>query len=54
MGRKKTWDVIIAREVMVTMRDGVNLAADLYFPAADGHPFPVEAGTDAAQYCPQI
>ena len=38
MNRKKTWDVIIARDVMVPMRDGVNLVADLYFPAEDGRP----------------
>jgi putative CocE/NonD family hydrolase len=38
MSRKKTWDVIVVRDVMVPMRDGVNLVADLYFPAADGRP----------------
>ena len=38
MSRKKTWDVIIERDVTVPMRDGVNLVADLYFPAADGRP----------------
>ena len=35
---KKTWDVIVVRDVMVPMRDSVNLVADLYFPAADGRP----------------
>ena len=38
MSRKKTWDVIVVRDVMVPMRDGVNLVADLYFPAAEGRP----------------
>ena len=38
MSRKKTWDVIVERDVTVPMRDGVNLVADLYFPAADGRP----------------
>ena len=38
MSRKKTWDVIVVRDVMVPMRDGVNLVADLYFPAAAGRP----------------
>ena len=38
MSRKKTWDVIVERDVTVPMRDGVDLVADLYFPAADGRP----------------
>ena len=38
MSHKKAWDVIIERDVTVPMRDDVNLAADLYFPAADGRP----------------
>ncbi len=28
-----TWDVMVARQVMVPMRDGVRLATDIYFPA---------------------
>ena len=30
------YDVIVAKDVMVPMRDGVELATDLYFPARDG------------------
>ena len=33
-------DVVIERDVMVEMRDGVRLATDLYFPARDGQPVP--------------
>ncbi|MDP6063952.1 MAG: CocE/NonD family hydrolase [SAR202 cluster bacterium] len=29
-------DVVIAKDVMVPMRDGVGLAADIYWPAIDG------------------
>ncbi|MCY3764802.1 MAG: CocE/NonD family hydrolase [Gemmatimonadetes bacterium] len=32
MGEPHTADVIVARDVMVPMRDGVRLATDLYFP----------------------
>ena len=32
MGESHTGDVIVARDVMVPMRDGVRLATDLYFP----------------------
>lgn len=38
MTKKKVWDVIVARDIMVPMRDGVNLVADFYFPATDGRP----------------
>jgi uncharacterized protein len=31
-----TYDVIVAKNVMVAMRDGVKLATDIYFPARDG------------------
>ena len=34
------YDVVIERDVMVEMRDGVRLATDLYFPARDGQPVP--------------
>jgi putative CocE/NonD family hydrolase len=30
------WDAMVARQVMVPMRDGVRLATDLYFPARGG------------------
>jgi len=30
------WDVVVVRDVMVPMRDGVLLAADLYIPAKNG------------------
>ena len=33
---KPRYGVLIAKDVMVPMRDGVRLAADLYFPAIDG------------------
>lgn len=32
----KQYDVIVEREIMVPMRDGVRLATDLYLPARDG------------------
>ena len=32
------YDVSIARDVMVAMRDGVRLATDIYFPARNGEP----------------
>ena len=32
------YDVSIARDVMVAMRDGVRLATDIYFPARNGDP----------------
>jgi len=39
------YDAIVARNVMVPMRDGVKLATDMYYPARDGTPvrgkFPV-------------
>ena len=34
------YDVVLERDVMVEMRDGVRLATDLYFPARDGQPVP--------------
>ena len=34
----KTYDVVVQRDVMVTMRDGVKLATDVYLPAAGGEP----------------
>ena len=36
-GSTIAYDVIIDKDVMVTMRDGVQLAADIYCPAANGH-----------------
>ena len=32
----KLYDVIVVKDLMVLMRDGVELATDLYFPARDG------------------
>ena len=32
-GSAAQWDVLVARQVMMPMRDGVRLATDLYFPA---------------------
>ncbi len=32
------YEVTIARDVMVAMRDGVRLATDIYFPASNGEP----------------
>jgi len=41
----KTMDVVVLKDVMVPMRDGVELATDLYLPAENGRPmegkFPV-------------
>ena len=34
------YEVIVQRDVMATMRDGVRLAADVYLPARDGEPLP--------------
>ena len=34
------YDVIVAKNVMVPMRDGVKLATDVYLPARDGAPAP--------------
>ena len=34
-------DIIVLRDVMATMRDGVRLAADVYLPAGAKGPFPV-------------
>ena len=34
------YDLIIERDLMVEMRDGVRLATDLYLPARDGQPLP--------------
>lgn len=45
VGSRREWDVMVARNVQVPMRDGVPLATDLYFPARDGQrgagPLPV-------------
>ena len=38
MDNTKTWDVIVVRDVMVPMRDGVHLATDLYVPAENRRP----------------
>ena len=35
-GRPQSYDVIVERDVMVPMRDGVKLATDLHFPASGG------------------
>ena len=32
------YGIVIAKDVMVPMRDGVHLASDIYYPAVDGHP----------------
>lgn len=37
---RSEYGVAIVRDVMVPMRDGVNLATDIYFPAKDGVPLP--------------
>ena len=36
------YEVIVQRDVMATMRDGVRLAADIYLPALNGEPLPGE------------
>ena len=35
-GSHQEYDVICQRDVMIPMRDGVNLATDIYFPATGG------------------
>lgn len=35
---EKTRDVIVMKDVMVPMRDGVKLATDLYLPVENGRP----------------
>ena len=35
---RRTYDVIVERDVMVPMRDGTRLATDLYIPTEDGKP----------------
>ncbi len=35
-----THGIVIAKDVMVRMRDGVHLATDIYFPASGGAPLP--------------
>lgn len=37
---RPTYEVVVARDVMVPMRDGVRLATDIYRPARDGEPLP--------------
>ena len=39
-GDKPRYDVIVATNIMVPMRDGVKLATDVYMPARDGVPAP--------------
>ena len=36
--KRETYDVVVERDVMVEMRDGVRLATDVYYPAKDGKP----------------
>ena len=36
--KRATYDVVVERDVMVEMRDGVRLATDVYYPAKDGKP----------------
>jgi putative CocE/NonD family hydrolase len=36
MTSQPTYGILIAKDVMVPMRDGVRLAADIYYPARDG------------------
>ena len=43
--RDSTYGIVIAKDVMVPMRDGVRLAADIYRPARDGEPVPGEFPT---------
>jgi len=35
-GSHQEYDVICQRDVMISMRDGVNLTTDVYFPATSG------------------
>jgi uncharacterized protein len=38
--RQREFEVVVGEAVMIPMRDGVRLAADLYRPARDGRPVP--------------
>ena len=38
--REAEFGILIARDVMVPMRDGVKLATDIYRPARDDEPLP--------------
>ena len=37
---EEDYGIVIAKDVMVAMRDGVRLATDVYRPARDGEPVP--------------
>lgn len=37
---QEEFGVVIAKDVMIPMRDGVRLATDIYYPAKDGKPLP--------------
>ncbi len=38
LAQQTTYDVVVQRDVMVAMRDGVKLATDVYLPAVEGKP----------------
>ncbi|MER3436656.1 MAG: antibiotic hydrolase, partial [Chloroflexota bacterium] len=38
--RPPEYGIVIAKDVMIPMRDGVRLAADIYRPAVNGEPVP--------------
>src|SRR3989442_7851055 len=40
MATKPQYEVIVLKNVMVPMRDGVHLAADVYVPSRGGRPAP--------------
>ena len=40
MPPKTLYDVVVQRNIMVPMRDGIKLSTDIYFPAQDGQPIP--------------
>ena len=40
MSSQADYGIVVARDVMVPMRDGVRLATDIYRPARDGEPLP--------------
>ncbi len=40
MSPQPPYDVVVERNIMVPMRDGVKLSTDVYFPAQDGQPLP--------------
>jgi uncharacterized protein len=48
-GSEPAYGIVIAKDLMVPMRDGIRLAADIYRPAQDGEPLPGQQPTILAR-----